>query len=129
MIEAAAVISTITGFSSFVNWVLKKNKQNDEDMRTALKSIYTAARETKAYLALRGSERNRYTEIALSKLWAEASVLATNFDTEWARIATLKDDYWQNPDDWTEREIQEAGIDLDDIIVKVKELLGIPVAR
>ncbi len=38
----------------------------------------------------------------------------------------MKDDYWASPDDWTEREIKEAGIDLEEVIEKVEELLGIP---
>ena len=126
MIEVATILSAFAGLLKFVQWVHDHNKQQDEIMRTALTTIYTAAQETKAYLMVKDSERNRMTEIALSKLWANAAATAANFDSEWSKIASLKDDYWQNPDEWTEKEIERAGIKLDEIIPKVKELLGIP---
>jgi len=126
LIEAPLIIATFSGILKFLNWVHSESKRHDQKMRDALTTIHDAALETKGYQAVWETNRDTNKEIELSKQWAKAAAKAAECDTQWSRIAKLKDDYWRDPDRWTDQQIEDAGIELEDVISKVEELLGIP---
>ncbi len=126
MIEVGLITATLSGVLKFVTWIQSESRGQDEKTRTALNAIHDAALETRSYQRVWKTKRDINKEIELSKTWARVAAIAAEFDTQWSKIAALKDDYWASPDDWTEREIKEAGIDLEEVIEKVEELLGIP---
>ena len=126
MIEAPLIIATFSGILKFLTWIHSESRLHDQKMRDALTAIHNAALETKGYQAVWETKRDIYREIELSKMWAKAAAKVAECDSQWSRIAKLKDDYWRDPDKWTDRQIEEAGIELGAVISKVEELLGIP---
>lgn len=126
LIEAPLIIATFSGILKFLSWVHGESRLHDQKMREALNAIHDAALETRGYQAVWKTKRDLNKEIELSKKWAKAAAKMAECDTRWSKIAKLKDDYWSDPDKWTDQQIEDAGIDLKEVTSKVEDLLGIP---
>jgi len=105
---------------------LFKERKNrlDEQHKTALDKLYIALNETKFYLAdFYKGKRDRDQEKAISSFWREASLSLRNVDVELADKCFLKMDYWSDPDDWTQKEIRKAKIDIDQVLDETRFLI------
>jgi hypothetical protein len=125
-VEATILISLFNQLREWLNRSDTRSAREDTDMRAALKSVYVAAFETKAYLAAieeRGEAQNHETETKLSRLWADAAVDLRHIDQDLADRCLLKGDYWSNPNIWTQEQVDESRINVDKVYADARELL------
>lgn len=103
---------------------LSKDKRDLKD--NALRAISHALNET--YLYYRdiehGKPQNLDIQKQLSHCWAAAAVPLRNIDENLALICEFKSEYWVNPENWSDEQIHEHGIALDDLRHKYRLLLA-----
>ena len=89
---------------------MAKDKRELQD--NALRAISHALFETKLYyrnLAVTG-ERNTETESQLAKYWAAAAIPLRHIDQELAMACESKAEYWLNPEQWSNEDLNRLGI-------------------
>jgi hypothetical protein len=89
-------------------------------------SVLTSVNTTKRYLAQRerGEPINSEAEAELGTLWATASVLIHRTDPDLALRLQQKAEYWTNPENWSEDEIDHNGIQIEEIAEEGRRLLS-----
>lgn len=94
---------------------LSKDKRELKD--NALRAISTALMETKLYYRDRanGKPRNLDVEAQLAKYWAAAAIPLRHIDEELAQRCEQKAEFWINPDEWSDNDVQRLGIKLEDV--------------
>lgn len=94
---------------------LSKDKRELKD--SALRSISTALVETKLYYRdqARGKPRNMEIEAELSKYWAAAAIPLRHIDESLAMTCEYKADFWTQPDNWWDEDVERVGIKLADV--------------
>ena len=122
MVEAAIVISLVNQVRQWLGMLKAQDVSDKADYKAALKAIFFAAFETKAYLAP-GRPQDPDTELQLSRLWAEAALELRPINFDLAERCLIKADYWADPSTWTPGQIDEARIGLDTIIDEAGRLL------
>jgi hypothetical protein len=126
VIEVTTLISLFNQVREWLNRSDTKSARQSAEFRAALKSIYVAAFETKAYLAAieeRNEPQNYDTEKRLSNLWAEAAIDLRDIDQDLAARCLLKGDYWANPNRWTQQQIDESKINVNNVFEDARNLL------
>lgn len=125
MIELTQLVSV---FQHIISWLKLANdeKQKDrEDYKKALLSVYLAANETKLYVATlkRRKKADIKRQAELSRLWTQAAVEIRELDAALAQKCLLRGDYWADPTEWTQEELESARISLKEIFERSRELL------
>ncbi|MDA2934585.1 hypothetical protein MYX82_09615 [Acidobacteria bacterium AH-259-D05] len=126
MTTFSTLMTIFTQLREWFTTISAEKTQHREEIRTALKSIYVAALETKMYLAdIRDPQEkvNRETEAKLSLLWAEAAVALREIDPDLANRCLLKADYWSDPNRWTDYQIDQSRIRVDQVYDEARRLL------
>jgi len=104
MIEAAQLVSIFNGIIRWLRAIGEAQEKRTAASNQALSRIYTAANETKAYIAdLRSGESDRKRERQLSSLWGDAGIALMQLDRDLARKCLIKGEYWADPESWSER--------------------------
>lgn len=105
-------------------WMTRNERKQQRD-DAAIKSVLTAINSTKRYLAsrARGEPVDRETEATLIQFWTEASVHIRRTDADLAYRLQEKAEYWTNPENWSEDEVGENRIQIDEISKEGKRLL------
>ena len=103
-----------------------RRERKDERDDDAVRSVLTAVNKTKSYLASRdrGEPINREIEAELVTLWTSASVHIRRTDPKLARRLQQKGEYWTNPETWTDEEIINNGIRIEEIAAEGRRLLS-----
>lgn len=94
---------------------LSKERRELKDM--ALRTVCNALDETCLYFRdrERGLVRNIDREDLLVKYWSAAAIPLRHFDEELAIICVRKSEYWLNPDNYDEQQIEVLGIGLESV--------------
>jgi hypothetical protein len=124
--ELVTILGAITPLKSLLEFISTKRATDSAQHEEALVALYTALNETRIYigeLKQNTNARNRETEKTLSRLWTVASTKIHNIDQSWGITCFQKGDYWANPDNWTQKDIAKAGIGIDEVFQRAKELL------
>ena len=105
---------------------LSKDKRDLKD--NALRAISHALNET--YLYYRDIEKGKPINLdiqkQLSNYWAAAAIPLRHIDENLALICEMKSEYWVNPENWSNEQIHEHGIALDDLRKKYRVMLAPP---
>jgi len=106
-------------------WITRKERKQERD-DAAVRSVMTALNTTKRYLASRerGEPIDREAEAELVELWTAASVHIRRTEPGLAMRLQDKAEYWTNPENWTDEEIADNGIRIEDIAEKARRLLS-----
>lgn len=125
ILEIPTIISIIEQIRKWLDKEKEKSEAQKTEAKNALKAIYTASIETKAYLTKRetNKKRDKKIETGLAKLWAEAAIEARNIAPELAGQLEMKSNHWTEPQKWTDKQIVEAGIDINQITESARKLL------
>ena len=101
---------------------LSKDKREIKD--NALKAISSALRETKIYYRdiESGVPRCPEKEAGLVRLWGEAAIPLRHIDEELAIICVQKSEYWISPESWSQEEITQYKIKLQDVDMAYRQL-------
>lgn len=113
------ITSVLSIFKEFRDWLLgidKATLEHSKEQKAALKALYTALAETKAYFADRKTTpANRERERQISKLWFEAASQLKSIDKNLAERCFLKGDFWTDPDNWKQDEANKINISIDEM--------------
>ena len=104
----------------------KDQKYKREIKDNALRAISHALNETYLYYSSldKGKTRNEDIEKQLSNYWAAAAIPLRHLDEDLAMTCELKAEYWVNPDNWTDEQIHEHGIELGKLRNKYRRMLA-----
>lgn len=94
---------------------LERDRRDLKD--NALRAISTALTETSIYYRDlgRGAERDLDKEAQLARYWSAAAIPLRHIDQELAGICENKAEYWINPEQWSNDQIKQYGIRLQDV--------------
>ena len=126
VVEITTLISIFNQLREWIGLIDARQVRDNANLKTALKSIYVAALETKMYLAAiedRGEPQNHDTEAKLSRLWLEAALDLREIDPDLADRCLLKGDYWANPNRWTDEQVEESRINVNTVYEEARKLL------
>jgi len=111
--------SVLTIFKEFRDWLLgidKATLEHSKEEKAALKSLYIALAETKAYFADRKTlPHDRDRERQISRLWFDAASELKRIDINLAERCFVKGDYWTNPDNWQQDEGEKLTISIEEM--------------
>ncbi|MFK3797092.1 hypothetical protein [Pseudomonas sp. NPDC088444] len=114
--QLAALIDSIQEFS--------RDKRDLKD--NALRAISHALNET--YLYYRDIEHGKPVNLdsqkQLSIYWSAAAIPLRHINEELALICEFKSEYWVNPENWSDEQIHEHGIALNDLRMKYRALVS-----
>lgn len=105
-----------------------RNSRIDEeskDATDALMAIEDATEKTLKYEAEKEAtgQRSKKLEIEVATAWKKVSRLVYGYSPELARRIEDKGSYWYEPERWTQKEIEDAGIGLERIREETSRLL------
>jgi ATP-dependent protease HslVU (ClpYQ) peptidase subunit len=137
MVDFALIMSVVNQARQWLEFSNTNDRHRDEEYEEALGALYTALNETRIYIGSlerhrlaanrgivqAGSGRNLETEAKLSRLWTAASVKLRRFNHDLAVRSMMKGDYWANPEEWTDRDIRRARIQIDSVFREARRLL------
>lgn len=100
------------------------SKQKRELKDNALRAISMALQETKLYYRdlERGGERSMDIEAQLVRYWGAAAIPLRHIDEELAMACEQKSEYWLNPENYSNKQINELGIKLQDVSRAYRQL-------
>ena len=92
-------------------WKIDRRKQK-EDIQ---KAISTAFHNTEKYYAFLsdGNSRDRQREFDLARDWEHAAILIEDVDGGLANRLGLKGSYWRDGGTWSDKQVADAGIQLE----------------
>jgi len=125
MVAISDLISIFEATRTLVLSMKQHNKINDKKYQKALMAIYEATTKTKNYIASLETRQNhaKKKERELSELWINAGVTLRTIDSDLAQRCIIKADYWSNPNQWTDEQIKNSRITLDEIIIESRDLI------
>jgi hypothetical protein len=105
-------------------WITRKERKDERD-DAAVRDVLIALNTTKTYIARRdrGEAIDRDAEAKLVDLWTAAAVQIRRSDPDLAVRLQQKAEYWTNPENWTEEEVRENRIQIDQIAEEATKLL------
>ena len=114
----------VTKLISLMGPIATLSKEKRELKDNALRAISTALQETKIYYRSleRDGDRNHDTEAQLVKYWGAAAIPLRHIDEELAMVCEQKSEFWVRPDNWSNEEIAEFGIKLQDVYLAYRQL-------
>lgn len=112
-------------FLAALGLIREGRKHRTERIDKALYALYAALNETKAYMQHldSGKRRRSKRELAIAKLWHDASVPLRHVDRDLADRCFLKGSYWLEPDTWTKVMEKKKRIKLEQLLRSTRELL------
>lgn len=115
----------LDGLSKILGPIATASKDHSLMKDEALRAISHALDET--YLYYRDLEhgrlQNRDKEAMLVKYWSAAGISLRHFDQRLARICDDKAEYWVNPENYSNEDIQNLEIGLDNVRQAYKKML------
>lgn len=115
----------INGLSNILGPIATASKEHSIKKDGALRAICTALDET--YLYYRDVENgqlpNRDREAMLVRYWSAAAISLRHFDERLARRCDEKAEYWVNPENYNEDDIQKLEIGLDSVRQAYRKML------
>lgn len=114
----------ITKLTALMGPIATLTKEKRELKDNALRAVTTALLETKIYYRSMelGASRNIETEAQLVKYWGAAAIPLRHIDQELAVICENKSEYWLNPENWSDEEVKEFGIQLQNVTSAYRQL-------
>lgn len=108
------VIDKLIGVLGPIATLSKEKRELKDD---ALRAVSTALTETCIYYRSLGkdAQRNEEKEAQLARYWSAAAIPLRHIDEELAGICENKAEYWLNPEGWSNEEILQYGIKLEDV--------------
>jgi hypothetical protein len=124
----ATIGSGLTGIGILRDYLADKRADDQrlrQDVNQALHALRAAAITTRTYMDRRtkGAPKDCDAERNLEQLWYDVYISMRCFDQKLARRFKIKGDYWHSPEDWTDQQVQEAGIGFDQIVREADFLL------
>lgn len=116
----------LEGLAKILGPIATMSSERRELKDSALRTISNALDETYLYYRdiERGNTNNEDREALLAKYWSAAAISIRHFDNNLSIICDQKSEYWVNPKRYNDREINETGIQLDNVRKAYRKLLS-----
>jgi hypothetical protein len=115
----------LDGLISLLGPIATANREHSQMKDEALRAISNALDET--YLYYRDIEhghlQNRDREAMLVKYWSAAAISLRHFDEALAQRCDNKAEYWINPENYSNQDIENLGIGLESVRQAYKKML------
>ena len=123
--EPVVAFAVFDRFLAALGLIREGRKHRNERTDKALYALYAALNETKSYIGDldSGKKRNKSRELAIARLWHDASVPLRDIDSDLADRCFTKGSYWLEPDTWTDMMIKRKRIKLDQVLKSTRDLL------
>ena len=120
------IAQVIDGVVKLLGPVATLSKDRRELKDSSLRAISTALDETYLYYRdlNKNSNRNRDKEAQLVKYWSAAAISIRHFDEELANICDHKAEYWVNPENYSDEQISDLGIELGEVRMAYRKMLS-----
>lgn len=120
------IAQVIDGLIKLLGPVATLSKERRELKDNALRAISTALNETFLYYRDlgKGLARNMDREAQLTNYWSAAAIPLRHFDEELANICDYKAEYWVNPEIYSDDEIKNLGIELNEVRSAYRKMLS-----
>lgn len=116
----------VSQFTALIEPMQNFSKDKRDLKDNALRAISHALNET--YLYYRDIESGRPINLdsqkQLSIYWSAAAIPLRHINEDLALICEFKSEYWVNPENWSDEEIHEHGIALNDLRKKYRALVA-----
>ena len=115
----------LDGLSKILGPIATASKERSQMKDEALRAISHALDETYLYYRDRdhGRLQNRDKEAMLVKYWSAAAISLRHFDEQLARRCDNKAEYWVNPENYSNEDIQNLEIGLDGVRQAYRKML------
>lgn len=125
MIEIANLKTLFDVGVTIIKEMKSQNVVDEDKYDLALLSLYAATTETKNYISsiTNVKKHDKEKELQLSELWNKAGVNLRRINNNLAYRCIVKADYWSNPNEWTDDDINESNISLNKIIQESIDLM------
>jgi hypothetical protein len=119
------LLGLITGFGAFLKLSQDRKIASDARYQTALDRLNEALGKTRSYVARleEGLPEDRSLEAELAVLWYNASGPCSFFDSDFAERCQMKGSYWNKPSIWSQQDIKNSGIGLDDVGEHIRQMI------
>src|SRR5690349_6671919 len=99
----------LDGLAKILGPIATLSKDRRELKDSALRAISNALDETYLYYRDlgKGSQRNLEREALLAKYWSAAAIPMRHFDEQLSNICDLKSEYWVNPNNYNDNDIDQ----------------------
>jgi len=121
------MISTLLdGLSKILGPIATLSKDRRELKDSALRAISNALDETFLYYrdSNNGANRNLEREAILAKYWSAAAIPMRHFDEQLSNICEYKSEYWIAPSDYSDEDVEQLGIGLNDVRQAYRKMLS-----
>ena len=114
MMEPGVAFALFDKLLAGLGLIREGRRQRTEKVENALRALYVALTETRAYISEResGKRRNRKREYQLAGLWQSASIPLRTIDKEFAGRCFAKGNYWMDPKAWDKKELTKPELRL-----------------
>lgn len=115
----------LEGLINLLGPIATASREQSQMKDEALRSISHALDETYLYYRdiSNGRLPNRDKEAMLVKYWSAAAISLRHFDKNLARRCDSKAEYWVNPESYSDKDIQDLGIGLENVRQAYKKML------
>ena len=106
-------------------WLTRRERKQERD-DAAIQSVLVAVNRTKSYIARldRGEAADPAAEAELVALWTTAAVHIRRTDADLANRLQMKAEYWTNPNEWNDDNVDHNRIRIDQIAAEARRLLS-----
>jgi len=115
----------IQSLTNILGPIATANKENESKKDNALRALSYALDETCLYYRdiKNGHLKDRDRETQLVRYWSAAAIPLRHFDSGLAEICDRKSEYWLDPENYDDNQIEQMGIQLNDVRNAYRQLL------
>ena len=126
MITLTNLIAVFNSIATWLKTLGSFSEKQEARYKAALRALYLAANETKAYVATLKRRKNpdQDRELRLSKLWVDAAIELRKINKALAKKCILKAEYWADPTAWSDKQIDNTRDSLKEIYNECRKLLS-----
>jgi hypothetical protein len=126
MIEPATLIAALAALGVWLDRLNHELSKKSEARHEALTAVLAALSATKSHLyddVELGAEEARAKEHELAQLWSAAAGAVNSVDSDMSTLFMMKSDAWSRPSAWSDERIQAAGISIEEVERRAKDLM------
>jgi hypothetical protein len=121
-----SINEALSAIAQALNSPQAQPRQSDDLRSTAIRRVWQAVDKTRMFLA--SVRREEASEMIpnpeLITLWSEASLAMSAIDNDLADRLRMKAEFWSDPEYWTEDQIRQARIGIDEVAREARRLIS-----
>ena len=125
MVDVTTLVAFAERLAGWLKTLVEANAATRARWKGAVVLLQTAVLQTQRYVAQldRGGTVDRDAEMALALAWQSAADAFYGLDGALAERLQLKAEFWTYPEQWTDRDVVQANIALEQVAQYTRQLL------